>query len=441
MNHDPRGYYASLNVSTDASATLIKAAYRRLAKELHPDRNPDPDAASRFSACSEAYAVLSDPDKRAAYDSAVYEQAADHPVNEPLDPIHCSSCRKPTAQPRNVIFRSVVSVLLTTITTPVQGIFCSDCARKAGRRASIISGLFGWWGVPWGPILTVKEIVRNSMGGDRKPDLDDRLAYYNAVAFGARGHLNLAHAIARQLRNAKNERLALDALRLVDHLERAGVPKGSPALKSGWENKGDHWLVHGASLLTVPAAVCLAIVLTSGGSSGASAGEPYPPYEYAAPEGPPVVVPSVLPAEPTPSVPFCGDPPKNGDELQRNGFKEDGHRITVENGGSGNALVKVRNDAGRRVATLYVERAQQGSISNLPDGRYRISFAIGDQLDASCAAFAGDFHAQQFPGSETFETRVEGDQIISSDLRLTLHSVAGGNVRPQGLSDAAFEAD
>lgn len=441
MNHDPRGYYASLEIPTDASATTIKAAYRRLAKEFHPDRNADPTASSKFAAYSEAYAVLGDPDKRAAYDSAVYEEAAAHQQDEQLEPINCSACKKPTAQPRNVIFRSVVSVLITTITTPVQGIFCSVCARKAGLRASIISGLFGWWGVPWGPILTVKEIVRNSMGGERKPELDDRLAYYNAVAFGSRGHLNLAHAIARQLRNAKDEGLALDALRLVDHLERAGVPKSSPALKSGWENKADHWMVHGASLLAVPAAICLAIVLTSGGNSRAASAQPYSPYDYAPPGAPPAVVPSALPAEPTPSVPLCVDPPKNGDELQRDGFKEDGHRITIENGGSGNALVKVRNDAGKRVATLYVGRAQQASVSNLPDGRYRISFAVGGQLDASCAAFAGDFRAQQFPGVETFETRVEGDQIISSDLRLTLHSVTGGNVRPQVLNDAAFNAD
>ncbi|MDZ4362246.1 hypothetical protein [Brevundimonas sp.] len=279
------------------------------------------------------------------------------------------------------------------------------------------------------------------MGGERKPQLDDRLAYYNAVAFGARGHLSLAHAIARQLRNAKDEGLALDALRMVDHLERAGVPKNSPELKSGWDNKADHWMVHGASLLAVPVALCLAIVLTSGGSSPAASEQSYSPYDYTPPGAPPAVVPSVLPAEPTPSVPLCMDPPKNGDELQRAGFKEDGHRITVENGGSGNALVKVRNDAGRRVATLYVGRAQHGSISNLPDGRYHISFAVGDQLDASCAAFAGDFRAQQFPGVETFETRIEGNQIISSDLRLTLHSVTGGNVRPQGLSDDAFDAD
>src|ERR1700742_2800239 len=62
-------YYEVLQVERTASDTELKAAYRRLAMQYHPDRNPNnPDAEERFKACSEAYQVLSDPDKRAAYD-------------------------------------------------------------------------------------------------------------------------------------------------------------------------------------------------------------------------------------------------------------------------------------------------------------------------------------------------------------------------------------
>ena len=64
-----RDYYDILGVSRDASAGDIKAAYRRLAVQHHPDRNPDdPDAAEKFKQASEAYAVLSDADKRSRYD-------------------------------------------------------------------------------------------------------------------------------------------------------------------------------------------------------------------------------------------------------------------------------------------------------------------------------------------------------------------------------------
>ncbi|TMC10723.1 MAG: molecular chaperone DnaJ, partial [Chloroflexi bacterium] len=64
-----RDYYEVLGVSRDVSADELKSAYRRLAMQFHPDRNPDdPQAAERFKECSEAYQVLSDPEKRRSYD-------------------------------------------------------------------------------------------------------------------------------------------------------------------------------------------------------------------------------------------------------------------------------------------------------------------------------------------------------------------------------------
>jgi len=64
-----RDYYQVLGVPRNAPAKDIRAAYRRLARKSHPDANPkDPQAAERFKGISEAYAVLSDPQKRAQYD-------------------------------------------------------------------------------------------------------------------------------------------------------------------------------------------------------------------------------------------------------------------------------------------------------------------------------------------------------------------------------------
>jgi molecular chaperone DnaJ len=64
-----RDYYEVLGVSRTAGDQEIKSAYRKLALQFHPDRNPDnPDAEERFKECSEAYAILADTEKRARYD-------------------------------------------------------------------------------------------------------------------------------------------------------------------------------------------------------------------------------------------------------------------------------------------------------------------------------------------------------------------------------------
>ncbi len=64
-----KDYYSILGVERNADAAAIKKAYRKLAQKYHPDRNPDDkEAEERFKQITEAYAVLSDPEKRKQYD-------------------------------------------------------------------------------------------------------------------------------------------------------------------------------------------------------------------------------------------------------------------------------------------------------------------------------------------------------------------------------------
>ncbi len=75
-----KDYYAVLGVPKTASQAEIKKAYRKLARELHPDTNKDPAAEKRFKDANEAHAVLSEPEKRKQYDELganwqAYQQA------------------------------------------------------------------------------------------------------------------------------------------------------------------------------------------------------------------------------------------------------------------------------------------------------------------------------------------------------------------------------
>lgn len=67
---DFKDYYAALGIERSAGADDIKRAYRQKARQYHPDVSTEPDAEARFKDVAEAYEVLKDPEKRAAYDNA-----------------------------------------------------------------------------------------------------------------------------------------------------------------------------------------------------------------------------------------------------------------------------------------------------------------------------------------------------------------------------------
>src|SRR3954471_21588115 len=70
----PRDPYEVLGISRDADETTIKKAFRKLARELHPDVNAhDPDAEDKFKEAAEAYEILNDPERRATFDRYGHE--------------------------------------------------------------------------------------------------------------------------------------------------------------------------------------------------------------------------------------------------------------------------------------------------------------------------------------------------------------------------------
>ena len=71
-------FYDILGVSRTASRAEIKTAYKRLASQYHPDKNPDPNASAFFSLIKEAYDTLGDDDKRESYDKPAYDALLKH---------------------------------------------------------------------------------------------------------------------------------------------------------------------------------------------------------------------------------------------------------------------------------------------------------------------------------------------------------------------------
>ena len=94
-------YYAVLGVAADASADDIKKAYRKLARQYHPDVNKAPGAVDKFKEVNEAHEVLSDADKRAKYDryGAAWEQVRDGAPPPPeYEDLFSRSGRESTAE-------------------------------------------------------------------------------------------------------------------------------------------------------------------------------------------------------------------------------------------------------------------------------------------------------------------------------------------------------
>ena len=98
---DKRDYYEVLGVDKNADEAALKKAYRVLAKKYHPDTNPgDKEAEAKFKEASEAYAVLSDPEKRRQYDQfghAAFDGGAGDRKSTRLNSSHMPKSRMPSS--------------------------------------------------------------------------------------------------------------------------------------------------------------------------------------------------------------------------------------------------------------------------------------------------------------------------------------------------------
>jgi len=261
----PGDFYATLGVPPDASQAAVAAAYRGLALRWHPDRNGDERAVAEFSLVSEAYAVLGDQARRAAYDQAAKARPISRAPSAMARPICCSECGGVTAQPRILMFRSSVGLGLWSRIHRTEGVFCARCARRLGLRASLLTALLGWWAIPTGPFITLWCIGLNACGGSHYPTADRRLALLNAQAFLEQREANLAYALARRALAGADEADAIRAWDIIRGAKAWGIDRHGPVLKDSWRPDPFYVAMHALLLLAPPASVIAALVIFSGG--------------------------------------------------------------------------------------------------------------------------------------------------------------------------------
>lgn len=256
---DPKGYYHTLGLDPDAKPEDIKAAFRRRAKELHPDRNPSPQAQGQFQDLTAAYEILSDSKKREGYDrlskatsnrttsrqapgagttqgttqgatqgatqgtaqnsahtaqnKAKRHFRKEHAAPKPhphqprphpasgqyaIHPFACERCKRVAAQPRYVIFPLVRGAGFRSIHSQKEGLYCRRCADIIGLRVALHNWLLGWWSIPRGPFDTIRALWTTTRGGTLPPDKNYRVLIHQTRAFMARKNFEMASGLARQ---------------------------------------------------------------------------------------------------------------------------------------------------------------------------------------------------------------------------------------------------
>ena len=203
MNSDPRGYYQILGIPTGATAEVIKVAYRTQAKRLHPDLNHGRDTTAHFQMVNEAYSVLSYPAHRAAYDQTgvptpppVMTSPRTVAPKPTIDPYECVDCGSVSPKLRHVMFTQVISFIVGSSRTNIWGIFCEACAAKRLRKASLITGAFGWLSVP-GMLYSAHALGRNLMGGKRGNPINMEVCARQALYYATIGDFARAKIAAK----------------------------------------------------------------------------------------------------------------------------------------------------------------------------------------------------------------------------------------------------
>ncbi len=170
-------YYELLNIDPKSSQEEIKRSYLKLIKLYHPDLNPDKkDATKQTQLVNEAYGVLSDIKKRSEYDFQLYSnrqkaretsktqyksQYGDN-TQQNIPIYSCEKCGKADHTLRICEFLYVISLVIVTSKDGWAKILCNKCRVKYSLYFNLVTAIFGWWGIPYGPFYAIEVLFKNT---------------------------------------------------------------------------------------------------------------------------------------------------------------------------------------------------------------------------------------------------------------------------------------
>ena len=340
MNHDPQGYYARLEVDWDAPPDAIHAAYRRKARVLHPDI-PVTGNAAAFVALKEAYDVLSDPLRRAAYERAsrsldqlratVHTTEQYHPPSPPAPPLRSSS----------------------------RGPRLSDLPLGVWAALALVVAFAG-----------IEAVVHLTATPSQDQTVDVPAT---------------APTVPPQAPPPPPR-----PIRLFGTPNVYVVPAGSPALVLRYD-AGQRTFIPIGQLPPFSTAQAVRVFrdnglveirLTASDVGFIAAARLSPGNAEAAQEA------------------YCtynaGAPPANGEILRRTGAGAG--KTTIENRSGQPVVVKLRDSTGVAAATVFLAPGGDAMVDGLPGGTYRPDYAMGDLWSRACNMFAAGMRAQRYAG-------------------------------------------
>jgi hypothetical protein len=135
-----------------------------------------------------------------------------------------------------------------------------------------------------------------------------------------------------------------------------------------------------------------------------------------------------------------GRAPRTGEILQRHGTGP--HRVIIENGGSAEAVVKMRDDHHRTALAVYVGPYGTAQVDHFPSGRFRPEFATGQDWSRACGVFLSGMRVQRFPTFNDFQTHKAGEgRITTTQARYIITPTENGNIIPETDTIGNFTAN